>query len=421
MMAFPPPESDALSSMVAELQGQFDLDADVCQVLLEDFCYDLAAALHGCKEILAAESTPPPELTAFERLCDEFPTMDAGQVNFYLEASGGDLVLGRSLCAAHDPVPDTDALSRLHPELPPLALAFWLDAAAGDVELADRLLTPPRSRLDRDFPRLSPTAAPPAAAFPRCHDAARGCTKKKKKKKKYRGPNLALESTRRAPAVHLSPIDELTELGAPKAKAAELLALCGGDIERAANMFLAEQDSLESPLGDVFQTLPRAEIDGVLTQCDGDIERAAAILSDRLTYNPPAEDAIIAIRPDLTTEQARTVLRRAHGDVNRARRIARVAPPLQRRGPTGPLRTLFIDLHRTRAVEALALTREALRNGTAAGDIGEIRFCTGRGAHSPGHSPVLRPLVLKTCRDLGYPARVNPTNCGVVICSLVKQ
>jgi hypothetical protein len=57
----------------------------------------------------------------------------------------------------------------------------------------------------------------------------------------------------------------------------------------------------------------------------------------------------------------------------------------------------------------------------AAGDIGEIQFCTGRGAHSPGHLPVLRPLVVKRCRDFGHPAKVDPTNPGVVICSLYKQ
>jgi DNA-nicking Smr family endonuclease len=175
-------------------------------------------------------------------------------------------------------------------------------------------------------------------------------------------------------------------------------------------------------LQSIFESTRIEEIDASLEHTDGDIDRASAILADRLSLAPPPEDSILAIRPDMSIAEARALLRKAHGNLGRARELARTAKVTgrRRRKKSEPLRSLWVDLHGYSARDAGDLVREATANAQKAGDVGEISFCTGKGLHSKGGIPVLRPLVLKLCRDLGFAAALAQ-NTGVVTCTIAQK
>ena len=50
-----------------------------------------------------------------------------------------------------------------------------------------------------------------------------------------------------------------------------------------------------------------------------------------------------------------------------------------------------------------------------------MELITGWGMHSEGRGPVLRPAVLKYLADHNIPARVHPTNQGVVLADLKPE
>lgn len=77
----------------------------------------------------------------------------------------------------------------------------------------------------------------------------------------------------------------------------------------------------------------------------------------------------------------------------------------------GPILTL--DLHGKRKADCKEFVEEVLmRNKNSR--YSKINFITGKGKHSPGNIPVLRPLTMKICEKYGFKASILPDNDGVV-------
>ena len=78
--------------------------------------------------------------------------------------------------------------------------------------------------------------------------------------------------------------------------------------------------------------------------------------------------------------------------------------------------TQEIELHGKNLVDAKEAVIRAL-DSAQQNKIKKIFFITGRGNHSKGNVPVLRPMVLKVCKERGF----NPTlsqNKGTIICAV---
>ena len=74
-----------------------------------------------------------------------------------------------------------------------------------------------------------------------------------------------------------------------------------------------------------------------------------------------------------------------------------------------------VDLHGYFSAEASEIVKNYLRRAKREGNVAQIEFITGRGLHSKDGVPVLRPMVLQLCQDMGFNAYVG-NNKGVVIC-----
>jgi DNA-nicking Smr family endonuclease len=426
-----PLDPDFLAALVSQIQEAFPtLDNEVCTLVLEDNSYDVHQAITACVEFFFDEAVAPsPDSTSSLSLLQSlFPSISLSQLEFIIEASGGNVESARILCETLPANPALDELRRLCPKIPDPDLTFWLDAAGGDPRQAHLLLEPPESAFDRDFPAL-PKSPHPFRFFPPSAIAQPPIAQPASKKKKQKTPesNRILMSLSSHPPPP-DPVESLVSLGFNRERASEALALVDGDPERAANLlftdnpiFAQDPDSNFGILRNIFPTTPREDINASLEEAEGDIERASAILCARLDEQPPPEHAIIAVRPDFSLDQARTLLNKTNGDVVRARTIARRAP--MRRTPDrrpSVARDLWIDLHGYTSQEASAVVREAVRNAQRAGNISTIRFCTGKGLHSPGGVSVLRPLVMHICKECGCGASLG-ANRGMVCCQLPRK
>ena len=77
--------------------------------------------------------------------------------------------------------------------------------------------------------------------------------------------------------------------------------------------------------------------------------------------------------------------------------------------------TPLVDLHGLTKYEATAMVESVLADPPK---VRVVPFITGRGIHSPGRVPVLRPHVLKLCQDRGFAACIDRANEGIVRCYL---
>ena len=82
-----------------------------------------------------------------------------------------------------------------------------------------------------------------------------------------------------------------------------------------------------------------------------------------------------------------------------------------------PNRSLTIDLHNYLASEAAEYVSRVIRNSRDS--FGVIYFITGKGTHSKDHISILRPLVLKLCKQAGAETGLVSGNNGIVYCRFV--
>lgn len=420
-----PPELIGHRQLFDQLRSEFpQFDADILAIFLEDaeFDYNRALELIRDEETMYAEfSTLEPEDKLLPFLTQSFPTAPQEEILFWVDACAGDLDQIRANLTSSGYIessPELDVLIREFPDADVATLRECLNAAGGDVETALEWLTATSdpSQQSNRRPRKK-RHQEVIEAFP---SLPMGSEPKQKKQKKKKGCGLALLQ-----GPQRDPVEELVALGCDRGRAIEALECCNGDLDRAANfIFMQECDieasapASESPvdiLQSVFATTPREEIEETLEFVDGDIERAGAILEQRLSECPRLEDTVLAVRPDFSVDQARQVLRDAKGDIRRATAIAQWKPVPKVPRKVAAKKKLTVDLHGYRASEAYGLVSKALREVRADGSVAQISFITGKGLHSKSGIPVLRPLVLRLCRDMGFKAYVG-ANRGVVIC-----
>ena len=476
-----PPEA-LTEPYMRQLSEQFpDIDRYILKIFLEEVNYncEAAAALIREEEARYAQlaESPDDSKPMLEMLQAEFPSASAEQIEFFLEVYPGDLEQVRqSLAEEVEQDPDNSDYEGDDPEF-----ADEVQELPGrrphhdDPEFADEVQELPRRCPHHDDPEFAdevrelpnPSLETLAGEFPdidkdmlrECLEAAGNLNvarqwileqfpedrsrrnqrpkrqvihvfhevprepprRKRGKRKRPRGQNPFT-------APKPDAVEQLVELGCDRERAIEALQLTGGDVNRAANVIFnaecvmdADEPAPETPaevLHSVFPSTPLQEIEEVLEQVEGDIEHAGRILEQRLTENPPLEDSVLALVPEVTVEQARESLRRAGGNVRRAAALAyryrpRHPPPPRRRVDK---KILTVDLHGFTAQEAYAYVSRAVRRAKQSGDVRQINFITGRGLHSR-NGPVLRPLVCRLCRDLHTNAFIGP-NPGVVVCNL---
>lgn len=179
-----------------------------------------------------------------------------------------------------------------------------------------------------------------------------------------------------------------------------------------------------SRLRSLFVSATDYEVSEALKMSNNDVNLAVEYLLTRRFDAPPPEDAILAVRPDVSLARARKALRDNRGDVKAA--LASLGQVklirLQREKPWEKReiakRTLTIDLHGYKAEEAIDFVGRAIRNSR--NSVGTIYFVTGRGLHSKEKRSVLRPLVMRMCRKAGAETFVQKGNTGVVVCRFAR-
>ena len=89
-------------------------------------------------------------------------------------------------------------------------------------------------------------------------------------------------------------------------------------------------------------------------------------------------------------------------------------------GPHAPLAVSF-DFHGLQLEECLEFVNYALDNSktTLNGEkVDRFHFITGRGNHSEGNKPILKPQVLDLCKKRKFKAYICPQNEGIIIVEL---
>ena len=211
---------------------------------------------------------------------------------------------------------------------------------------------------------------------------------------------------------------------------ATILDQSRGDLSGAVSTlskaeYLPEREDHLHPfdmLRNVFPSARDYEIDAALEKANGNPDLAGQYILTQTFDKPPPEDAILAIRPDISAAHARKILQRANGDIKKAIEECSKIGPLrvsikQQEKPVDPYKSLTIDLHNYRADDAADFVTRVIRN--ARGSFGVLYFITGKGHNSKDHIPILRPLVMKICRKAGANTKLLPTNSGIVECRFV--
>ena len=94
--------------------------------------------------------------------------------------------------------------------------------------------------------------------------------------------------------------------------------------------------------------------------------------------------------------------------------------PSKSAGPHAPLAVSF-DFHGLQLEECLEFVNYALDNSnvTLNGEkVDRFHFITGRGNHSEGNKPILKPQVLDLCKKRKFKAYICPQNEGTIIVEL---
>ena len=446
-----PPEALA-APYIRKLAEQFpDIDEDILTMFLEEVNYncDEAAALIREEAARYAQFAEDPEgfNVPTETLQAEFPSASPDQIEFLLEAYPDDIEQVRQslseIAPAHNDPEFNDEIQELpryqndpefNDEVQELQYNPGLEALADEFPNIERVmlneclqaagsLILARQWILEQFPearnqsrRKQKQEKQVIQVF---HEVPKGPPRGKKEKRKKNKHRSPFAEPKR------DPVEELVAFGFNRERAIEALQLTGGDVERAANMMLedtmieASEPAPQTPaelLHSWFVSTPLEEIEEVLEQVQGDVEHAASILGQRLSENPPLEDSVLALVPEVTVEEARDSLKRTRGDVRKAAALAfryrRPAPPKR---PAPKKKILTVDLHGYTSREAYSFVSRAVRRARESGDVRQINFITGRGLHSK-NGPVLRPLVCQLCRKLGTNAFIGP-NPGVVVCN----
>ena len=211
---------------------------------------------------------------------------------------------------------------------------------------------------------------------------------------------------------------------------ASILDQSRGDVSGAAITlskadYIPEKEVHTDPFYVIQNVFPSArdyEIEAALDKAKGNPDLAVQYILTQTFDKPPPEDAILAIRPDISAAHARRLIQRANGNIQQAIDECSKIGPLRvsikpQAKPIDPNRSATIDLHNYRSDEAAEYVTRVIRN--ARGSFGVVYFITGKGNNSKNHIPILRPLVMKICRQAGANTRILPNNTGIVECRFV--
>lgn len=204
-----------------------------------------------------------------------------------------------------------------------------------------------------------------------------------------------------------------------------------------------KDDDFMNPSEEMFELLKKfpyasqSDLREVLSLSQNDTEIASKLMDNRMSKKPQPEGELLSALLRKEEEQ---------GEEHRARKtkkelkeeddeddkfyremnkrsskttsfgMKRTNRMPQRHSKSENLEIREIDLHGENAVNVHEKVYRALEDAERGG-IREIHFITGRGRHSQGNIPILRPLVYSLCKKRGYKPLLSRDK-GCVICKI---
>ncbi|KAH0788824.1 CUE domain containing protein [Histomonas meleagridis] len=450
-------ENDNAQNQVKEIQKQFpDMSDELCYIYLEDFKFNVKETIQGIQaaklmlnhyeelETIKQENEPSTK-KQIEILKESFPNLSEDVLNNALEAAGNSVEEAIKFLDEMDlyetqsqesdsnqsqPKNSVAILKEAFPKIEEDVLRNALEAAGNSLEVAIQILSEmnPTIKQNRNqnrkrrkqktlnsFPQLPlPQKSSKTAAQPPRNSKVKEIPNDLKP---LVNPTLLRESNvKQLKDIFPNYSNDVLE---------ESLDMAKGDVEQAINIIVQRNptklsvttDPIVSQLQEIFPAMPTNIIRDALK--GNDFDTAAEILLQHSFEQPPLEDEIFSIRPDLTITQAKEAISRANGNVDIARKLVTEAPRSKIvRRPHGPKRIITIDLHGYTIMKAHQKFNQTIENAIISGNVAQVNFITGKGIHSAGGMPVLRPYILDLCRMKGLKAFVSQGNTGVVVCKL---
>lgn len=394
-----------------------NIDDEICLALLEDFDYNLKDALQGARDMENIYNT-------FQQSgSNTFSSSDYVEEEEFIEPPTEQQEVPPSVAQLREFFPDIDVNKIIE----------TLESVNNNVEVAAELLM----NQDQDFIQIQ-TNIPPHrqgrkrkknkevlttySGLPMKQQRQKRQKKPKFDNKKHQLPQELVRILNRSYNREKS-IEELREVfpNIPVNIIEDVLNTVNDDMERASNIltdYVPPDVPTVNPdvitIHEIFPTASIEQINEVYEKSGHCIERATDILALQQSENPPPIDVIIALYPDLSDRAAEYILNSSNGDVFSA---ARYCDSIPRRPPQRVakkrVRVITVDLHNYTYEQAQQLVSACLSRAPHS-DIKNINFITGKGIHSK-NGPVIRPLVMKMCKEFKIPAKVNPNNTGVVV------
>lgn len=231
----------------------------------------------------------------------------------------------------------------------------------------------------------------------------------------------------------------------------EALKLTNGDIDRAASILseklkcielnreVSNADNGSNPnsnsthsvkmreLIEMFPFASTSDLEDLLYNSYGNIQIVSELMLNRMSDNPRPEEELLEEllkeipheeNPDADDDdQVVRYYRKKPSSSASVIHVNKTNKMPDRPSMHGKTESITIDLHGMRVAEAQETVIRTLRN-VQNSNTGIIYFITGRGQHSKGNVPVLRPLVMKMCKERGYRPAVSQ-NRGTVICNVI--